>query len=421
MTQTIINLGTAGALLNGQNGSTAGVDSNDATFLDWPGGNAGNYVYLPGTDNNFMSAPHDAALDISDDLDLICYCRPTVAAVNTIWRKGTAFNTTTFFLRIDTNGVLRFIQGNGTSNETVLSSAAIPTAIGEAVWIRVTRERATSEIKFFTGNDGVTWTQLGTTQSYSGDAAAFNTGELRLGYTSAASGLFHGDLYRMIVKDGIDGTTVFDADTSVITSGSATSFTALTGQTVTINRSTAGRKSVAVVSPVWLFGTDDFMQVANSDLLNPDVNEEFTVIILHRLPNVTSNQVLMTTRSNSTAASLAGWTIRTSGTPNTRAQVDDGTNLSTLELTPYSVGDLQISGFVLSGSNFIGITESGFTSATTRPAGSQRNSLPLRIGARADTLSNYADMELIAVAVFRRALTATEISRITAYYQARLS
>ena len=52
-------------------------------------------------------------------------------------------------------------------------------------------------------------------------------------------------------------------DTSVLKTGAETSFTALTGQTVTITRSTSGRKTAIVTQPCWLFGTDDYMEVNN--------------------------------------------------------------------------------------------------------------------------------------------------------------
>jgi hypothetical protein len=45
----------------------------------------------------------------------------------------------------------------------------------------------------------------------------------------------------------------------------------------------------------------------------------------------------------------------------------------------------------------------------------------MRIGRLSGAGTTYADMEFLAVAVFRRALTATEITAITTYDQARLS
>ena len=67
-------------------------------------------------------------------------------------------------------------------------------------------------------------------------------------------------------------------------------------------------------------------------------------------------------------------------------------------------------------------TIQGFTNATisltasTAAVGTAVSIYPLRIGARGDAASSFQDFELLAVAVFRRALTATEIATINTYY-----
>ena len=58
-------------------------------------------------------------------------------------------------------------------------------------------------------------------------------------------------------------------------------------------------------------------------------------------------------------------------------------------------------------------------SATSSVAsiGAVASSLPLRIGATAAASpAAFQDFELLAVAIFRRALTATEIAQINTYY-----
>jgi hypothetical protein len=61
------------------------------------------------------------------------------------------------------------------------------------------------------------------------------------------------------------------------------------------------------------------------------------------------------------------------------------------------------------------------TAVTDTTTGSLANAEAVRIGRLSGAGTGYADMELLAVAVFRRALTASEVSAITSYYQARLS
>jgi hypothetical protein len=430
MTQTIINLGTGGAALNGRNGSTAGADSNDARFLDWPGDNAGNYVYLPGDAGNLLSAPDEAALDITGDIDLRAYVAADgwASANQTLVAKFTSTgNQQSYELRLASAGTIQMRWSeNGSTILSATSTVATGLAAGSAKWVRATLDvdngASGRDIQFFTSDDGVTWTQLGLTVTQAGVTSIYSgTAVFTVGVQSATLARFTGKVYRAQVLNGIGGTVVMDVDTSVITSGSATSFTALTGQTVTINRSTAGRKTVAVVSPVWLFGTDDYMEVANSPLLNPLSGEDFTVFIVHRMPSVTNAQAMVGTRTISTAATHPGWLIGT-GTTAPFTYVDDGTNIASRSLaTQYTAGPLGVSGFRLQGNDLGGFHNKAFTSLTSRPAGSQANTRPLRIGVRADTLAAYADMELVSVAVFRRALSNAEINLVTDYYQARLS
>jgi hypothetical protein len=272
------NLGTAGALLPTTVGSSTAVDSNDPRFLDHTGT---NYVYLPGVASNTMSVPDAAALDIVGDIDLRAYValdnwRPTASDV--FISKQFGANDRSFQFRVLTNGLLRFgWSSDGTNLTTKDSTVATSIPNGTAKWVRVTFDvdngASGNDIKFFTSDDGSTWTQLGSTVTTAGVASIFNsTTDVRIGQSSSADGPLTGKVYRAQILDGIDGTTVLDVDTSVITAGNATSFTAVTGQTVTINRSTSGRKTVAVVEPVWLFGTDDFMQVNNRYLAHTGTN-----------------------------------------------------------------------------------------------------------------------------------------------------
>jgi hypothetical protein len=128
MTQTIINLGTGGAALNGQNGSTAGADSNDALFLDWPGDNAGNYVYLPGVGGNYLSVPDEAALDITGDIDIrvqVAMDDWTPTAAQTLLSKYSTSSGFSYLLRLETSGALRlFWSEDGTTNKSATSTAA---------------------------------------------------------------------------------------------------------------------------------------------------------------------------------------------------------------------------------------------------------------------------------------------------------
>jgi hypothetical protein len=244
-------------------------------------------VYLPGVASNNLSIPSSTALNITGDIDLRAY----VASDN--WANGATFqeviskwdttaNTRQYAFVVDTLGKLQLIFSiDGiTGITTGTSSLAVPFTNGVANWIRATRAQAAGEIKFFTGTDGINWTQLGTTITGLSTSNFFTSStSVMLGNNPTNSRMLIGKLYRaQIYSDITETTKVLDVDTSVITAGSATSFTAVTGQTVTINRSTSGRKTVAVTQPTWLFGTDDYMEVNNRYMAHSTSAENYVYL-----------------------------------------------------------------------------------------------------------------------------------------------
>jgi hypothetical protein len=436
MTQTIINLGTGGVALNGQNGSTAGADSNDALFLDWPGDNAGNYVYLPGVAGNFMSVPDENALDITGDIDIrvrVALDDWTPSAVQTLVAKYSAASLG-YLLDVNTNGTLRLLTSSDGTNVSINSSSTVATGItdGTVKWVRVTLDvdngASGRDVRFFLSDDGTTWTQLGSTVTTAGTTSIFaNDRAVHVGTRSdGTSNPAAGKFYRAQVLNGIGGTTVLDIDTSVISSGSATSFTALTGQTVTVARSTSGGKSVAVVSPVWLLGTDDYMEVADNALLDFAAGDSFTLVAVHR-PWATqgTNDTLIAKKANTTNTTQ-GYNL--SGGSSTalqgQAQIGDGTAGITAVSGSRTSGALMVTSAVrnvTADTLTVYLNKTAGTAITDITTGSLSNAEAWRIARLSGAGTEYADMELISVAVFRRALTAAEISQLVDYYQARLS
>ena len=428
MTQTIVNLGTGGAVLNGQNGSTGGADSNDALYLDWTGL---DYVYLPGVASNFLSVPDEAALDITGDIDIRVWVAMddwTPAVISRLLGKYGVSGQRSYLFDINTAGLLRFTRSNdGTALVTTSATVATGIADGAAKWVRVTFDAdngaSGNDVRFFLSDDGLTWTQLGSTVNTAGVATLFNSTVL-VSVGADGSGIFPatGKVYRAQVFNGIDGTKVLDIDTSVLTTGAATSFTALTGQTVTINRSTAGRKSVAVANPCWLFGTDDFMQVADNDLLDIGAADSFTVLaVVRQWATVASSIVRLIDKMDGSA--LNGYGLFTNTTYQASGLINSGSYLAAPESSSGSAGSLSTLGFVKSGvASFLAFRDGNLGTVSTIVRPDVSNAFTLRIGTdRGVNASNTFNGELLAVAVFRRALTAAEITQISAYYQARLS
>jgi hypothetical protein len=428
MTQTIINLGTGGAVLNGRNGSTAGADSNDALFLDWPGDNAGNYLYLSGVGGNLLIVPDEAALDITGDIDIrlsVSLDDWTPASDMALIQKWVATgDQRSYRLDLLTTGRLRLFwseTGAAATIRTADSTVAPTISDGSPLWVRATLDvdngASGRTIQFFTSSDGASWTQLGATVTQASVTSIYaGTGQVECGSSVA------GKFYRAQVFNGIDGTKVLDVDTSVITTGAATSFTALTGQTVTITRSTAGRKAVAVVSPVWLFGTDDFMEVADNALLDFGASDSFTVLAIRRQWATPVNGGYWIGKRDINAPNVGYALLNNASNAIAQVTLDDGPTgvFPTKAYTTTSMETLTITVNRTAQTATVFVDGIAGSSVSTSTLGSLINSSSLRVGAFAVGTA-FQDFELIAVAVFRRALSAAEISAITAYYQARLS
>jgi hypothetical protein len=244
-------------------------------------------VYVPGVGNNYLSTPDAAALDITGDIDLRAYVAMDNWAPSavSIWigKYQLTDNQRSYSLGMNSsNGVQLRVSADGTTGIFAESTVALSIPNGVARWIRATRVAATGVCQFFTSTDGTTWTQLGTDVTVTSGNIFVSTTEIQIGAQTNIAIAQAQKIYRAQILDGIDGTTVLDVDTSVITTGAATSFTAVTGQTVSILRNTSGRKTVAVTQPTWLFGTDDYMEVNNRYMAHSGSNYLY-------LPGVASN------------------------------------------------------------------------------------------------------------------------------------
>ena len=281
--QAIKNLGWGGSALDTTAGSSTAADSNDPVYLEWSGE---NYVYLPGITGNTLSTPSTTALSFTGSFDLRVRVGGIDWTINSsgnnpfISKDNASSDRSWSFYRVSGAKTLRLVwSSDGSTVQTRTSSADVPAFTN---WVRTTLDSSNGDVKFFTSSDGITWTQLGTTQTGTGATVFGGNQNIQIGANFTALGGEAIKIYRAQILNGIDGVPVLDVDTSVIATGAATSFTALTGQTVTINRSTSGRKTTSVTHPVWLFGTDDYMEVNNRWL------ERTTANYLY-LPGVSSN------------------------------------------------------------------------------------------------------------------------------------
>lgn len=435
--QTLRNLGTGGAALDAQSGSSAGADTNDPKFLAHTGT---NYVYLPGVAGNALTVPHAAGQQAGDVMDVrVDITRDAWTAAQNFIGKGAssgAANAYSWLFGMLTSDRLMFQISDGTSAIQVIQTvlAGVVTA-GGRIRLRATYTRDTGagayEVKFYKSTDtasalasDTTWTQLGTTSTGSSIGATLDyNAALTVGAFRLADAGLDGNVYAASV--GIAGTPTVVLNTGVITSGSATSFTATTGQTVTINRSTAGRKSVAVVAPCWLLGTDDYFEVADSDLLDFAAGDSFTVLVVHRswATFATANTLIAKKANN--AETTAGWGLSGGATAaQIRIRAGDGTAGTTAVSGSRTSGAVS----VVAGVRNVGadtftmyLNGTAGTPVTDASTTSLANADVMRIGRLSGAGTEYADGEFEAVAVWRKALNASERALIQSYYTARWS
>lgn len=426
------NLGSAGPILNCTSGSTSIADSNDPKFLDWY---STNYVYLPGVASNNMSVPDANDLDITGDIDIrvrVALDDWTPSANSGFISKGGAVGNRSWNFTILTTGGFRFTWfTDGTNNITKDSTATVTLSDGEVKWARVTFDvdngASGNDVKFYTSDDGTNWTQLGNTITTAGVTNIYaSTATVNIGNISGGGSPTAGKFYRAQILDGIDGTTVLDIDTSVITSGGATSFTAGTGQTVTINRSTAGRKTVAVTTPCWLFGTDDRLQVPNSSRGSKAVdfgpNDSFTAFVVMRQWNTNGTfRGILSKYTGPSGLTGPGYIIMTSSPSTTIGfSFEDFSNTGEGRGSALTNGVAVLFGGVCNRylNTLQAINASGTlvgSTASIRNTGGPGSSGVLTIGSRGGGSANV-DMELIAACIWRRPLSQDEIFTLRTYY-----
>ena len=408
----VVNKGTGGAALNATLGSTGGADSNDPLLLAWTGE---NYLYCPGVAANYASAPNVAGFNIATTLDVTVDFTYSASAVGSILASKDETGLRSWIAWIDPLGRPMLEQYDGTII-IGLARAVNSLVAGVRYVVRFVKANGVAGCDIYV--NGVLQSKVSdstTTASIPNNASAMQVGGNWLGNNSCTA-----SIYRVTVKDNT--TTVFDANfTKGITSGAQTTFTESSSNaaTVTINRSTAGRKCVAVTRPVWLFGTDDYMEVADNALLNMDATQSFTVLAVVRQWATPTSYGRYVDKKNGGGVGV-GWSLSNEVTSITSATfLGDGVAGASTIGTVATAGTLVTAAAVSDRSaqtlkTFANASSSSAVSTST--VGSTLNALPMRVGCAAQAVGSFQDFELLAVAIFRRALTATEIASINIYY-----
>jgi len=202
------------------------------------------FAYNCVASGDYFSTPSSAANQITGDISLLVQVALddwTPATVQTLVAKdGVSAGTRSWALNIQTSGAPRFNYSlDGTSIISVTASASTGFTDGTTHFVGVQREAATGIIRFYTSEDGTTFTLLGTQQT--GTAGSlYNATSTQVQFGSLASSGFDlfGKIYDSHVYTGLkftgSSTMVMDFDPSNWTIGST--FTGLeTGEVWTLN------------------------------------------------------------------------------------------------------------------------------------------------------------------------------------------
>ena len=214
------------------------------------------YLALSGIAGNYASTADVSSLRITGSIEIVMRLAAldwTPTNQMKIISKAGNLNQRAYALTILTGGHLcwsLYPDGdNGATPYIIYPQSSIPiqTAAslsdGQSVWIKATWNNATDVANFYWAADQVSeptsWNLIGAADVPAVATGIFpGTSPLVIGTIGSTTEMYQGKIYRAIVRDGIGGSTVYDADFSIQSVG-ATSFTETTGKTVTINGSSA--------------------------------------------------------------------------------------------------------------------------------------------------------------------------------------
>src|SRR3990167_4571331 len=401
-----------------QLGSTSGAAPTDPLFLA-----AGPYLYLPGSSGNSASAPDAAALDITGDIDL------RIKAALSDWTSGNQClfskwlntgNQRSFEFYVANTGKLGLWLSSSGVNEIAAESTAATGLADEALkWVRATWRASDGRVQFFTSDDGTSWTQLGTDLTIAVASIFVSTTDVHVGVINVAgtpTEFAAGKFYNVQMYASLDGTAqkleIDFADATKYAVGLAT-LTAVTGQTVTINRAATGRKSAIADRSLFLLGTDDYFEIVDHADLNFGVGDSFTLAVALRMYGTTADLAIAAKKSDLTTAAGYSLDFGTGGVA-PEFTVADGTD-SAVDVAPTITAGIPtvVAGRRGVGEGVIQAFSGGVGSrfpTTDATTATLVNSGVLRIGRLAGAGTAYGHYEFLAAALFfRRALSDYEM------------
>jgi len=201
----------------------------------------GHYLSLPGTSGSYVSTPDSSPLSITGDIDIrVCVALndwSTSTPAPLVNKLGSAGNRSYSLRAISGNLQLQWSSDGTTILDS--SSATLSITAGAKKFIRATLAVIGTTVTFYTSDDGVTWTMLGSPAVTGGTTSIFDSAlAVSTRDPNNVANLISGKLYSLEIRNGINGTIVASPDFTTKNPG-ITSFTDTQGNVWTLNGSAA--------------------------------------------------------------------------------------------------------------------------------------------------------------------------------------
>ena len=198
------------------NNSNLSYDSN--TIIQY-GTEGDAYASYNNDNDKYISAMDSTEFSITGDLDLrakVHFDDGESGVVVSKWETGTqASYFMTYGVTADgTSGVVSLYWSEDGSTAKSATSSGFAIDNTEPLWIQATLDVddavAGYEVQFnYSDDDGVTWTAINTVTTVAGSTSIFDSGSIvEVGRRSSSVDLFVGDIYKVEIRNGIDGTLV---------------------------------------------------------------------------------------------------------------------------------------------------------------------------------------------------------------------
>jgi hypothetical protein len=189
-----------------------------------------NTLRLPGLTGNYMSTPDTPAASITGDIDIrvkVALDRWTVGSgEQTFLGKWDSGTNRSYLFSIGSSGELIFrTTPDGTFGASVSAQTSNTPGVGFAggatKWVRVTRDvdngSSQNVTKFYTSDDGATWSQEGTDRTNAGVTSIFDGPDaVAVGHAYTGTNMLMGNVYYAEVRSGIDGPVVAKFDSTTV-------------------------------------------------------------------------------------------------------------------------------------------------------------------------------------------------------------